>query len=34
MDEFSITSEPGSGTIVTMVKWGGTALPVIEGASP
>jgi len=34
MDDFSITSEPGSGTVVTMVKWGGTALPVVEGASP
>jgi serine/threonine-protein kinase RsbT len=34
MDDFSITSEPGQGTIVTMVKWGGTAAPVVEGASP
>jgi serine/threonine-protein kinase RsbT len=34
MDDFSITSEPGHGTIVTMVKWGGTAAPVVEGASP
>jgi serine/threonine-protein kinase RsbT len=34
MDDFSITSEPGHGTIVTMVKWGGTAVPVMEGASP
>jgi serine/threonine-protein kinase RsbT len=33
MDDFSITSEPGHGTIVTMVKWGGTAIPVV-GASP
>jgi len=34
MDDFSITSEPGQGTTVTMVKWGGTAVPVVEGASP
>jgi len=33
MDDFSITSQPGHGTIVTMVKWGGTAVPVVEGAS-
>lgn len=33
MDDFSITSQPGQGTIVTMVKWGGTAVPVVEGAS-
>jgi serine/threonine-protein kinase RsbT len=33
MDDFSITSEPGHGTIVTMVKWGGPAIPVV-GASP
>jgi len=33
MDDFSITSDPGHGTIVTMVKWGGTAVPVVEGAS-
>jgi len=34
MDDFSITSEPGQGTIVTMVKWSGTVAPVVEGASP
>ena len=34
MDDFSITSEPGHGTIVTMVKWGDTAAPVMKGASP
>ena len=34
MDDFSITSEPGHGTIVTMVKWGGTVAPVVAGASP
>ena len=34
MDDFSITSDPGHGTIVTMVKWGGTVAPVMEGASP
>ena len=34
MDDFSITSEPGLGTVVTMVKWGGTAVPLMEGSSP
>ena len=34
MDDFSITSDPGHGTIVTMVKWGGTVAPVMEGVSP
>ena len=33
MDEFSITSEPGRGTTVTMVKWGSTETPV-RGAAP
>jgi serine/threonine-protein kinase RsbT len=33
MDEFSITSVAGQGTTVTMVKWGGTSLPVAEGAT-
>jgi len=32
MDDFSIASQPGQGTTVTMVKWCGFPLPVAEGA--
>jgi len=33
MDDFTITSEAGEGTTVTMVKWGGTSLPIPRTAS-
>jgi serine/threonine-protein kinase RsbT len=33
MDDFSISSQPGEGTVVTMVKWGGTQMPVGDASS-